>query len=192
MEGDFTFAGSPSAVGPLTLTNLESLYAEYAEVESPIVSGSMFDHATTTSDHIWTLTDLQVLHELRVPVTVVVPGIVESTHRYTGAGAKKEWSVNYKQICSDCCLLAVLTACCTRRGASSRMPSFSGGLDCHFHKTYFLKRWTHSQMTHAKPGGTGSLRSCWQVARLPSGHRVVSVCKRPLYLVQLRPLPTGV
>lgn len=97
MEGDFTFAGSPSAVGPLTLTNLESMYAEYAEVESPLVSVSMFDHATTTSDHIWTLTDLQVLHELRIPVTVVVPSIAESTHRYTSVGARKTWSVHYKR-----------------------------------------------------------------------------------------------
>ena len=49
----------------------------------------MYDHATTTSDHIWTLTDLQVLHELRIPVTVIVPGIAESTHRYAEVGAKE-------------------------------------------------------------------------------------------------------
>ncbi len=45
-------------------------------------SVSWSDYAATTSDHTWTLTDLQVLHELRTPIFVVVPGIVESSHRY--------------------------------------------------------------------------------------------------------------
>ena len=79
-----------SAVGPLSqLTTLESIYAEDAEIASPSVSVPMYDHATTISHHMWTLTDMQVLHELRIPVTLVVPGIVESTHRYAGVGGKE-------------------------------------------------------------------------------------------------------
>ncbi len=60
----------------------ESNPAESETGTAPEFSVSWSDYASTTSDHIWTLTDLQVLHELRTPIFVVVPGIVESSHRY--------------------------------------------------------------------------------------------------------------
>ena len=44
-------------------------------------SSATFDQCTTTSDKVWTLEGLQALHELRVPVAVVVPGISQAPHR---------------------------------------------------------------------------------------------------------------
>ncbi|KAL3130461.1 hypothetical protein ABBQ38_008282 [Trebouxia sp. C0009 RCD-2024] len=50
------------------VTNLEGL-----------CSAPNLDQCTTTSDRVWTLDDLQILHELHIPVVVVVPSIIEQT-----------------------------------------------------------------------------------------------------------------
>lgn len=44
------------------------------------------------ADRVWTLDDLQILHELRTPVTVVIPDVVEQTHeRYSKQGSDLLW-----------------------------------------------------------------------------------------------------
>lgn len=46
---------------------------------SGLCSAPNLDQCTTTSDRVWTLDDLQILHELHIPVVVVVPSIIEQT-----------------------------------------------------------------------------------------------------------------
>ncbi len=83
MQGDVTFALCTCQEALLhTCKFTESNPAESETETAPEFSVSWSDYATTTSDHTWTIADLQVLHELRNPIFVVVPSIVESSHRY--------------------------------------------------------------------------------------------------------------
>ena len=84
---------------------------------------SWSDYATTTSDHTWTLTDLQVLHELRTPIFVVVPGIVESSHRYAISNLHAR-DCGSAATSTRGLLPAVRVGFCTLLAVSSRMQSF--------------------------------------------------------------------
>ena len=123
MQGDAAFALCTCQVALLrTCKFTESNLAEPETGTAPEFSVSWSDYASTTSDHTWTLADLQVLHELRTPIFVVVPGIIESSHRYSSSRSHAR-DCRAAATIARALLSAVRVGFCTLLAVSSRMQS---------------------------------------------------------------------
>ena len=75
----------------------------------------------TVSEQVWKLTDLQILHELRVPVCVTIPHIVESERRLIlrSSQPKDPCTITRATVVS----FAVRGELRTQRSASSKVQS---------------------------------------------------------------------
>ncbi len=65
------------------------MYADIASKQAP----NSYAAADSADDDdsalkIWTMRDLRVLHELQKPVTVVVSGVYEDPHRFSGNNSR--------------------------------------------------------------------------------------------------------
>ena len=127
---------------------------------SGVVAHASFDQCTTTSDKVWTLNDLQALHELRVPVVVAVPSITEAPHRYNEQSRPShDISVQHHTCAVEtqpACLLAGPAACCQSRAMYSRMLNFFASTACQCPNTSFLIIWTTCQKLLERRAETGS------------------------------------
>ena len=65
------------------------MYADIATKQAPNSHAAADSDDDDDSAHrVWTMRDLRVLHELQKPVAVVVSGVYEDPHRFSGSNSR--------------------------------------------------------------------------------------------------------
>ena len=137
-EGDVS---SHQTCLPYLLKHLQTLCSPRAG----LCSAPNLDQCATTSDRVWTLDDLQILHELHIPVVVVVPSIVEQTPDRYSQQRKPGLP------CSD--MQAALGSC--------RPTGRLRGLRTVFQSSEFLRRYGFSDSLECLPSDVRKAKIAW-------------------------------